>query len=68
VYAVLAGSGWWWPGLSGWAQGHYGYGRTAADALVKLQYDLYYTKHQGLWLDLQDLARTLVTVLTRPGS
>jgi exopolysaccharide biosynthesis polyprenyl glycosylphosphotransferase len=56
------------PGLTGWAQVHYGYGRTVEDALVKLQYDLYYIKHQGLWLDLQVLARTVLTVLTRPGS
>jgi len=56
------------PGLTGWAQVHYGYGRTVEDALVKLQYELDYIKHQSLWLDLQVLARTMVTVLTRPGS
>src|SRR5690606_18763528 len=40
------------PGLTGWAQINYGYGSTIEDALVKLQYDLYYIKHQSLLLDL----------------
>ena len=35
------------PGLTGWAQINYGYGRSVADAQVKLQHDLYYIKHQS---------------------
>src|SRR5437667_6907200 len=34
------------PGLTGWAQVKYHYGSTEDDALIKLQYDLYYIKHQ----------------------
>lgn len=52
------------PGITGWAQVNYSYG---APALIKLQYDLYYIKHQSLWLDLLILVRTLGLVLTLRG-
>jgi exopolysaccharide biosynthesis polyprenyl glycosylphosphotransferase len=49
------------PGLTGWAQIHYGYGGNVADAHRKLCYDLYYLKHRSLDLDLTILIRTLGT-------
>jgi len=52
------------PGLTGWAQVNYGYGRSVEDALIKLQYDLYYIKHQSLWLDLRIIWRTLVRLVS----
>lgn len=55
------------PGLTGWAQVRYGYGSTDEDALVKLQYDLYYIRHQSLWLDLNILVRTVGKVLKMSG-
>lgn len=55
------------PGLTGWAQVSYGYGSTVEDALIKLQYDLYYIKHQSLWFDLKILLSTLVVVLRMKG-
>lgn len=51
------------PGVTGWAQVNYGYGRSVEDALIKLQYDLYYIKHQSLWLDLQIIWRTLARLV-----
>ncbi len=51
------------PGLTGWAQVEYRYGASVDDALVKLQYDLYYIKHQGLYLDLLTLLRTIQVIL-----
>ncbi len=51
------------PGLSGWAQIHYGYGGSVADAHRKLCYDLYYLKHRSLDLDVAILIRTLGTFL-----
>jgi exopolysaccharide biosynthesis polyprenyl glycosylphosphotransferase len=51
------------PGLTGWAQVKYRYGSSENDALVKLQYDLYYIKHQGLLLDLVILFKTVGVVL-----
>jgi lipopolysaccharide/colanic/teichoic acid biosynthesis glycosyltransferase len=52
------------PGITGWAQVNYRYGRSVEDALIKLQYDLYYVKHASLLLDAVILVRTLALVLT----
>ena len=46
------------PGMAGWGLIHHGYGDSVEDALIKLQYDLYYIKHQSLFLDLYILVRT----------
>jgi len=56
------------PGLTGGAQVNYGYGRSVDDAQVKLEYDLYYIKHQSLWLELIILFRTIAVVLGMKGS
>ncbi len=50
------------PGLTGWATIHQGYARSTEDALLKLQYDLYYIKHQSLLLDAYILLRTVAAV------
>lgn len=55
------------PGVTGWAQVNYGYGSSTEDALVKLQYDLYYNKHCSPYLDLVILVRTLSLILTLRG-
>ncbi len=55
------------PGLTGWAQVNYGYGSTIEDALIKVQYDLYYLKHWSPWLDLKILLRTFSVVLKMQG-
>ena len=55
------------PGLTGWAQVNYGYGSTVKDALIKLQYDLYYLKHWSPWLDFKILLRTFSVVLKMQG-
>lgn len=55
------------PGLTGWAQVMYGYGATVEDALVKLQYDLFYIKHQSPWFDLTIMLRTIGVVLRMKG-
>lgn len=51
------------PGLTGWAQVKGDYGSSTADSLEKLQYDLYYIKHRGLFLDLDIMLKTFSTVL-----
>lgn len=56
------------PGLTGWAQVKYRYGSSAEDALVKLQYDLYYIKHQSMLLDLFIMLRTVGVVLMLRGT
>jgi exopolysaccharide biosynthesis polyprenyl glycosylphosphotransferase len=55
------------PGVTGWAQVNFGYGRSVGDAMMKLRYDLYYIKHRSLLLDLTILIRTLGHVLRRGG-
>ncbi len=51
------------PGLTGWAQVMANYGDSFDDSLEKLQYDLYYIKHRGIFLDLSILLKTLSTVI-----
>ncbi len=55
------------PGMAGWGLVQQGYGSSKEDALLKLQYDLYYIKHQSLWLDLVILLRTIADTLTFRG-
>lgn len=54
------------PGMAGWAQVKYGYASSKEDAVVKLQYDLYYMKHWSPWFDLVILLKTVLdTVMLR---
>jgi exopolysaccharide biosynthesis polyprenyl glycosylphosphotransferase len=55
------------PGVTGWAQVRYGYGNTVEDSLVKLQYDLYYIRHQSLVLDILIILRTIRKVISFSG-
>lgn len=55
------------PGLTGWAQVRYNYGSTDEDALIKLQYDLYYIRHQSILLDLNIILRTVYKVIQMGG-
>jgi lipopolysaccharide/colanic/teichoic acid biosynthesis glycosyltransferase len=56
------------PGLTGWAQICYHYGNSTEDALRKLQFDLYYIRHQSFSFDLLIMARTLITILKFQGT
>lgn len=51
------------PGITGWAQINYKYGETIEDAIVKLEYDLYYIKNLGLGLDTFIIFHTLKVML-----
>jgi exopolysaccharide biosynthesis polyprenyl glycosylphosphotransferase len=55
------------PGLTGWAQVNEGYGSSIEDTLTKLQYDLYYVKHQSLVLDASIVLKTAQVVLGARG-
>jgi len=55
------------PGMAGWGLVKQGYGASEEDALLKLQYDLYYIKHQSVWLDVVILLKTLMNTLTLNG-
>lgn len=56
------------PGISGWAQVNQGHVTDVNDAMIKLEYDLYYVKHLSLPLDLVIAAKTLRTVFTGFGA
>jgi exopolysaccharide biosynthesis polyprenyl glycosylphosphotransferase len=55
------------PGLTGWAQVRYGYGNSIEGARIKLEYDLYYVRHAGLYLDALIALKTLAVVLRLQG-
>ena len=56
------------PGLTGWAQVMYPYASSLEQTREKLQYDLYYIKNMGLFLDLAILLKTLRIVLFGRGT
>lgn len=55
------------PGLTGWAQVKYRYGASVEDSLTKLEYDMYYIKHQNMLIDFEILMRTIAVVLGLKG-
>ncbi|UYM15701.1 sugar transferase [Endozoicomonas euniceicola] len=55
------------PGVTGYAQVQYPYGASLEDAVWKHKYDMYYIKHQSLWMDFKILAKTVTTVLFGKG-
>lgn len=52
------------PGITGWAQVNYPYGASVEDAARKLEYDLYYMKHMGIFLDFFIILETVKIILT----
>ena len=55
------------PGVTGWAQVMYPYGISTEDAYRKLEYDLYYMKHQDVMMDLKIIFRTIKIVIFAKG-
>jgi exopolysaccharide biosynthesis polyprenyl glycosylphosphotransferase len=55
------------PGMAGWAVVNYDYVDSIEDARIRLEYDLYYIKHQSIWLDLLILFRTMGHMLMLRG-
>ena len=55
------------PGIAGWAVTQADKVYTVEDARLRVEYDLYYIKHQSIWLDLWILSRTVWHVLTFKG-
>ena len=55
------------PGITGWAQVNYPYGRNIEDTKQKLMYDLYYIKHWSLWLEIKVIYKTILVVLNKKG-
>jgi len=55
------------PGITGWAQINYRYGSSVKDSLIKLQYDLYYIKHLGPFIDLAVILKTIQVIFGLKG-
>ena len=55
------------PGMAGWSLVKYGYASSKEDAKIKIQYDLYYIKHQSFWLDMVILIKTIFDTITLRG-
>lgn len=55
------------PGITGWAQVRYGYGSSITDARIKLEYDLYYVRRCGFYLDALILLKTAAVMLGLQG-
>lgn len=56
------------PGITGWAQIRFRYAGSAADAHMKLQYDLYYVKNLSVALDFKILMQTVRVVVQGEGA
>ncbi len=56
------------PGITGWAQINHKYGDTALDAMIKLEYDLYYIKHVAPALDFYIIFHTVKVMLLSRGA
>ena len=56
------------PGITGWAQVHYGYANSLEEEAEKIRYDLHYIRHRSIALDFRILLATVVLLVSRPGS
>ncbi|MCV6607669.1 MAG: sugar transferase, partial [Campylobacterales bacterium] len=56
------------PGITGWAQVNFPYGKGTDDSYQKLMYDLYYIKNWSLWLEIKIILKTIKVVLTKRGT
>lgn len=55
------------PGITGLAQVKYPYGASVEDAIWKHKYDVFYIKHQSLFIDLKILVLTVLVVILGMG-
>ena len=55
------------PGMAGWAVVNSDYVDSIESARVRVEYDLYYIKHQSIWLDILILFRTMGQVFALKG-
>jgi sugar transferase (PEP-CTERM system associated) len=56
------------PGITGWAQINHKYGDTELDAMIKLEYDLYYIKNIAPALDFYIIFHTIKVMLLSRGA
>jgi len=55
------------PGITGWAQVNYPYGKNLEDTYQKLMYDLYYIKNWSIWLEIKTIFKTIYVMVGGKG-
>lgn len=55
------------PGITGWAQVNYPYGKSMEDTYQKLMYDLFYIKNWSIWLELKTIVKTILIIINKKG-
>jgi lipopolysaccharide/colanic/teichoic acid biosynthesis glycosyltransferase len=55
------------PGITSWGQVKYGYATNVGEMVERLKFDLYYIRHQSLWLDIKIMFLTVGTVIKGKG-
>ena len=55
------------PGITGWAQVNYPYGKDLEDTRQKLMYDLYYFKNWSLKLEIKTILKTIKVMINKKG-
>lgn len=55
------------PGMAGWAMVHFEYVDSLEDAKRRLEYDLFYIKHQSLWLDILIILQAMIELILHRG-
>ncbi len=55
------------PGVTGWAQVNYPYGKDLEDTRQKLMYDLYYFKNWSLGLEINTIFKTAMVMIGKKG-
>lgn len=55
------------PGITGWAQAIYKYGSNKEDALMKVQYDLYYLKNRSIMMNVKVILKTISVIVRFKG-
>lgn len=56
------------PGITGWAQVNFPYGKGTDDSYQKLMYDLYYIKNWSILLEIKIVFKTIKVILTKKGT
>jgi lipopolysaccharide/colanic/teichoic acid biosynthesis glycosyltransferase len=55
------------PGITGWAQVNYPYGKNIEDTRQKLMYYFYYIKNWSIWLEIKTIWKTIMVMIGKKG-
>jgi lipopolysaccharide/colanic/teichoic acid biosynthesis glycosyltransferase len=55
------------PGVTSWGQVKYGYAENVNEMVRRMRYDLLYIENMSIYVDIQILARTIITIFEGKG-